>query len=271
MATTEAMSERDAAKLAARVEEQIAEEGQLAATIAELRRREEQEIEAAMRAGSPSRGPGSKSEGTRRKREAAERRLVDIREFELPAARRLAAEATEALRRARLAEAEARARGFDALEDAAAERIALAYDDLLRGYAQLADAASGRESVYEELEAASLLNGLADDEQWRIRTVFQSTYSPFPVSPAALVESLEPAVLDPHAHDDQGFAQRQAFAARFVDRLAEARNERIYQRCALRLTEMRSALADFKSTTLDNAGPMARRSSPATRIDQRPR
>lgn len=262
------LTEQDAAKLAARVEEQIAEEAKLVDTIAELRKREEQEIEEAMRAGTPGRGGGSKAEGTRRKRETAERRLVDIREFELPAARRLAAEAADALRRVRLADAEAQSQGLRPLEEEAAQRIALAYDDLLRGYAALAEAASAREAIYEQLEQSGLLNGVAENERWRLQRVFQTDFAPFPASPAALFEALEPAVLDPHAADDEGFAQRQPFAARFVKLLSAAREDGLYRRCGLRLTEMRSALADYNSSTRDNAGPMARRLSVATRIDQ---
>jgi len=259
-AAGQAMSERDASALIARADEQAATEARLVDEIAELRSRESEAVDAALREGRQTRGPGSPAEGVRRKREAAERKLVDIREFELPAARKIASEAAAALRAAKLAQAQADARPFDQFEQEAVERIATAYEELLRGYAALADAAEGREEVYERLEADGLLNGLSDNEKWQITRAFQSTVQPFPVSPAALFESIAPAVLEPHAGDPEyaeHLRQSSPIAARFVELLATAREERIYCRCHLRLTETRSAQADYSSTTADRAGGAA--------------
>lgn len=263
MSTAE-MTEKDAAKLAVRVEEQIGEEAKLVEEIRELRGRETVAIEQALRAGTQSRGPGTKAESIRRTREAAERKLQDIREFEIPAARRLAAEAAEALRRAKFVTAEAKARPFDVLEAQARGRIASAYEELLRAYLALADAASGREAIYEDLEREGLLNGLDENELTRLRRVFSATTSPFPASPAALVEALEPAVLEAHAGNPEyeaHFAQTYPFAALFVGLLAEVRNAGLYRRCHLRLTTMKAAFADYNSATNDRAGGAARQHS----------
>jgi hypothetical protein len=255
------MTEGQATKLVSRVEEQVREEKRLVEEIAELRTREAEAVEAALREGKPTRGPSTKAEPLRRKREAAERKLTDIREFELPAAHQLAVEAQEALRAAKLEHARTEARIFDQFEAEAIPRIAAGFEEILRAYAALAEAAAGREEVYAEIESDGLLNGLNENEVELIRRDFRSPLmSQFPVSPAALFEVLTEAVLDPHAGDLQyeaTFAQEHPAAAAFVSLLEEAREERLYRRVRLRFTEPRSAAADFNSRTNDRAGGMA--------------
>jgi hypothetical protein len=254
------MTEREAAKLSSRVEQQVREEATLVEEIASLRARETEAVQAALREGSPTRGPLSKTEGIRKKREAAERKLATIREFELPAAHQLAVEAQEALRLAKLEQGRAAARPFDQIESEAIARMAVGYEEFLRGYAAFAEAASGREAVHAELQNTGLLNGLGDGELWKITLEFQSTLNPFPTSPAAMFEAVTEAVLDPHAGDPQyeaELSQRYPTAAAFVSLLAGVREEGLYRRTRLRLSDNRTAIADQSSGTNDRAGGMA--------------
>jgi hypothetical protein len=255
-----AMTSRDAEQLTARTEAIVQEKASLVDEIAELRTREAEAIEAAIRSGKQARGPGSKSEGVRRTREAKERRLADIEEFEEPACARLALEAQAALRAARLQQALLGARTFDQPETGGIEQIAAGVTFVLRGYAALATAATSREELHAELEQEGILNGLSDGELWQIQKQFQSKLNPFPTSPAAMFEAVMEAVLDVHAGDPQyaeALAQRYPTAAVFVPLLAEVREERLYKRTALRLGDNRTAVADQASGTNDRAGGMA--------------
>lgn len=256
------ISERDAAKQIARAAEIAAEESTLTGEIAKLVERERAAVDAALREGKQARGPGTAAEVARRKREAAERRLEDLQNFEGPAARKIASEATAALRRAKLAAARAEARSFDALEEAAVQLIATGYEQFLRGYAALADAAEGREAVHAQLEAEGLLNDIPEAEKWPLQRAFQSTVQPFPASPDALVELIAPAILDQHVDADE-FAQRHPVAALFAPLLEAVRQERLYRRCRLRLSDNHGARADFSSSTSDRAGGAAASRNPS--------
>jgi hypothetical protein len=237
------MTERDARKLAERVEATVAEEADVVERIADLRRDEEAAVQDALRAGGPTYGPGAKAEGIRRKREAAERKLTELREFTLPEARKLASEASEILRAAKVAHAREQARSFDGLEQEAVQRAAFAFEAFVRAYAALADAAQGREEILEELEQGDLLNGLREDERFRLMRCFESTMSPFPANALALFEALIPALCDPHAGssdtDVAAFvAKANPVAAHFVELLAAAREERVWRGVHLRATDM---------------------------------
>lgn len=256
------ITEREAATLVERDEEIAAEEATLEQEIAQLRVREADAVEAAQREGKPSYGPSGKADGVRRKREAKERRLVTLREFERPASRKIAAEGAEALRAAKLTTARAQARTLDPIEAQNIERFARGFEECLRAYDGFASAASDRESIYEKLEQSGVLNGLDENQLFQLRKEFSSSLNPFPVSPAAAFEAITEAVLEPHAGNGayrENFRQSHPTAAAFVDLTTDVREEGVYRRVHLRFTDKRSAFADYASQTHDRAGGAARR------------
>jgi hypothetical protein len=108
------------------------------------------------------------------------------------------------------------------------------------------------------------LNGLDEASRFRLQRAFESTVVPFPSSPAALLDGVEPALLDAHAGNPEyaeHFAQSEPLASLFIELLADVRNEGVYRRTHLRLTEMRAVTRDYSSTTFDRAGGMARSGS----------
>jgi hypothetical protein len=221
----------------------LEQEAELVAEIDTLRVREQEAVAEAV-ATDPSRSayrPNSPAELIRRKREAAQRRLDDLREFELPARQRVAADA-QAVERAKVVrDATVKARRLDAAEEKALDRAAAAFAEFVAAWHELHDAARAREAIEADLDAGGHVPQVSG-ERALFRRPFMATVQPFPADPEILFNRCALAVTEPHAETPY-FAQRFPDAAPFAVRLRDLRESHAFRRAELRFSPVQFHLS----------------------------
>lgn len=231
---------------AAAYEQGLDAEAELEAEIGELRQRETEAVAAAV-AGAPDKSayvPNGAPERLRRKREAAERRLADLREFEMPARERLARDAQARIVQEAVKRAQVKAREFDQLEESAIDRATAAFLDFAHAYRDLHAAAEAREAIAAGLAADGHAPSGGSEELAQLaefRRPFLSRLMPFPADVEVLFNAIVLAATDPHA-ESVLFGQTHPDATAFVARVKDARAAGLVSRVQLTLTPMRSAL-----------------------------
>jgi hypothetical protein len=163
--------------------------------------------------------PNGAADLARRKRQALEARLYDLRERELPMREQLAREARQRARDEAIAAAVKRARVFDAIEAAALERAAGAFGEFVDAWRELAEAAARREKIAAELDVDGLLGREAERE--RSLRHFTSTVTPFPGDPMVLADLIVSILTDEH-RDAELFLQQHPDAQLLLPLLAGA-------------------------------------------------